>query len=63
MKYLTTIQKGVMVIFQNEFEAPSDEDALKINTNNIEVCEKDITEDWDNACLIALDEHGNRWIN
>ena len=65
MKYITAIQKGVMVVLQNEFESPSDEDALKVHASHIEICEKDITADWDNAYLVAVDEHGNisKWIS
>jgi hypothetical protein len=59
MKYVTMIHKGTAVIFQSEFESKSDEDALKVHTRNIEICERDITEDWDYTYLIVVDEHGN----
>jgi hypothetical protein len=53
------IQKNNVVIFQNEFESQYDEDALKVHADNIEICDRDISEDWDIAHLIVTDEQGN----
>ena len=59
MTYATIIRQGLMTIFENSFEAVSDEEALKVHTSNIEMCEKDITVDWDTAHLIVVGEDGN----
>lgn len=59
MKYTTIIQKNMVILFQSAFDSESDEDALKVHTNNIDICERDIAADWDTAHLIVTDEYGN----
>ena len=59
MKYCTTIQKRLMIIFQNEFDAASDVEAQEIHSENLRVCSNEISADWDNASLTLINESGN----
>lgn len=59
MKYMTIIQKGTIIIFQNEFTAQSEEDAQKIHFETLKMCSKEICEDWDSAPLALVDEQGD----
>lgn len=59
MRYITMIQKGLMIIFQNEFDAESDYEAQKIHFENLKICCNEIAEDWDSAGLALIDEQGD----
>ena len=58
-KYMTVVQKGMMIILRNEFEAYSDIEARNIHCENLKVCEQDIDKGWDIAHLVAVDEKGD----
>ena len=59
MKYRMIIQKGMMIIFQNEFIADTDYEAQKIHFENLKICCNEIAEDWDSAGLALIDEQGD----
>ena len=59
MRYQTIVQKGMMIIFQNEFDAESEREAQKIHFENLRICNNEIAEDWDSVGLALIDEQGD----
>lgn len=59
MKCRTIIQKGMMIIFQNEFYTESEREAQEIHFENLRICNNEIAEDWDSAGLALVDEQGD----
>ena len=59
MKYMTIIQKGTMIIFQNEFTAASEIEAQRMHFKTLKMCSQEICNDWDSAPLALVDEQGD----
>ena len=58
-QYVSVVVRGILVIFSSYFYAPTEEEAWKIHAQNIAICEKDITSEWDTAYMLNEEELKN----